>query len=357
MSYKELLRSRLNQIILNSQNAAKWTPRKGMVAVKLREIWGMSPKQYRKFLVSHTNVVETKMCYKQWDKIDFSKLPSVAGLRYQKAFGRNASENYANYKQALVKGEAKINVNALFPHDILVNIRYNTADNIVLNEQWKNLPDYLGERSGKVLTMVDVSGSMTWVTIGDKRTQPLDVACGLGIYVAERLKGPFKDLFMTFSSNPQFVKIQGNTISEKFNNMSRANVGTGTNIQAAFELILRTALDNKVSTEDMPEVIIILSDMEFNSCVDRGQEKTNFGGMKLQYKNAGYKLPQIIFWNLNARAGNNPVKYDTNGTCMISGYSPAILESVLTGESFDPMKAMFNAVGKERYDVAAHVVE
>ena len=337
--------------------AAKWTPRKGAIAVKLREIWNLSPKQYRKFLVSHTNVVETKMCYKQWDNIDFGKLPSLASLRYQKAFGKNAPTKYANYKQALVKGEAKINVSTLYPHDIITNIRYGTADTQVLNAQWDNLPDYLGDRSGKVLCEVDVSSSMTWVTIGGGRTQPLDVACGLGMYVAERLKGPFKDLFMTFSTSPSFVKLQGNTVSERFNNMQRANVGGSTDIQAAFKLILDTALKHNVPASDMPETIIILSDMEFNICVSNGKNKTNFGGFKDQYENAGYKLPQIVFWNLNARADNNPVKYDENGTCMVSGYSPAILESILTGESFDPMKVMFKTVGKERYDVASLVVE
>lgn len=331
--------------------AAKWTPRKGDVAITLRNHWGMTPKQYRKFVVSHTNVVETLMCSKEWSAIEFDKLPSLASLRYQTAFSRNAADSYADYKSRLVKGEAKVNAATLFPHDIVANVRRRSADTVVLNEQWKALPDYLAGRSGKILPMSDVSGSMMSGIGGN--TTCLDVSIALGIYTAERLNGPFKDMVLTFSTDPQFHKLKGVSINDRVNNLASANWCMSTDFQAAFRLVLNTATKHKVPQEDMPETILVISDMEFNAA---GGNKTNFGAIKQQYKDAGYKMPNIVFWNVNGRAGNNPVKYDTDGTCMVSGYSPSILSTVMSGKEFDPMGMMFETVGKERYAVAEVVV-
>lgn len=334
--------------------AAKWTPRKGDIAVALREEWEMSPKQYRKYIVTRTNVVETLMCNKEWDKIAFDKLPSLAGLRYQKAFSKNAAAQYEKFKNALVKGEAKINVSTLFPHNIVANIRHGAGYRCVVDAQWKALPDYLNDLSGKVLCMSDVSGSME-SNVGGNVTA-MDVSIALGLYTSERLRGPFKDMVLTFSGNPKLHKVTGNTITERIGNLDYHNWDTSTDIQKAFELVLKTGVQNKVPQSDMPETIIIISDMEFNQCVRNGDSITNYGGIKRQYADAGYNLPQIVFWNVNGRAGNNPVKHDAAGTAMVSGYSPSILQSVLTGKDFDPTGVMFETVMKPRYDVADNIV-
>lgn len=331
--------------------AAKWTPRKGDVAVALRSAWGMTPKGYRKFIVNATNVVETKMCNKEWDAIEFDKLPSLAGLRYQKAFLKNAAEKYEAFKAKLVKGEVKINVGTLFPHNIVSNSRRSAGDATVLNESWKALPNYLGDKSGNVLVMSDVSGSMG-TSIGGNATC-LDVSLALGMYTAERLTGPFKDLVLTFSTDPKFVKLRGNTLLERLETFDYNNWEMSTDLIKAVDLILETGLKNDVPQKDMPETLIVVSDMEFNEC---SGGKTNFGAIRQKYEAAGYVLPKVVFWNVNGRAGNNPVKFDAEGTCMVSGYSPAILTSVLSGEDFDPMSMMFDTVGKERYAVADLVV-
>lgn len=331
--------------------AAKWTPRKSNIAVALRTIWGMTPKAYRKYIVNATNVVETKMCSKEWSAIEYDKLPSLAGLRYQKAFAKNDSERYEAFKEKLVKGEVKINVATLFPHNIVSNLRHRVGNETVLNESWKALPNYLGEHEGKVLVMSDVSGSMQTGIGGNASC--LDVSLALGIYTAERLCGPFKDLILTFSQNPAFHKLTGTTLSQRIENLSRAQWDMNTNLQAAFQLILETGSLHRVPQEDMPDTLIIVSDMQFDAC---GGGRTNFGAMKAQYKERGYTLPKVVFWNVNGKAGNNPVKFDADGTCMVSGYSPAILTSVLNGEDFDPMSMMLDAVGKERYAIADLVV-
>ncbi len=332
--------------------AAKWAPRKGAVAVALRDAWKMTPKQYRQFIVSHTHVVETQMCAKDWDAIDFSKLPSLAGLRYQSAFARNATARYEEFKSKLVKGDITINAGVLFPHNIVTNIRRGKGDTTVLNESWKALPNYVNDTGirNNVIVMSDVSGSMA-SSIGGESTG-LDVSLALGAYTAERLTGPFKDLVLTFSSTPLFVKLTGNTIADRLNSFDYENWEMSTNLQAAFQLILATGVKHNVPTADMPTTVVVISDMEFDACVDN----TNYSGIKQQYKAAGYKVPNIVFWNVNARLGNNPVKHDTAGTCMVSGYSPSILTAVLTGNDFDPMSIMMDTVGKERYAVAELVV-
>jgi len=337
---------------INSGNAlaAKWMPRKGDVAVALRKEWGMAPKQYRKFLVLNTNVVETKMCAKDWSSIEFDKLPSIASMRYQSAFAKRAPALFELFKAKLVTGEVKVNASTLFPHDIVANIRSGNGDSFVLGEQWKALPDYLGERSDKVLVMSDVSGSMM-VSIGGQATC-LDVSIALGLYTSERLKGPFKDVVLTFSANPAFHIVTGVSIAERIRNLSNAHWDMSTNLQAAFALVLKTGVDKNVAAEDMPETIVVISDMEFDQCTGN---KTNFGGIKEQFAASGYKMPQLVFWNVKAKAGNNPVKYDAKGTCMVSGYSPSILKTVLTGEAFDPMSIMYDTVMVPRYDVAGLV--
>lgn len=330
--------------------AAKWTPRKGAIANKLRSLWNMSPKHYRKYLVTHTAVVETKMCAKQWDDIEFDKVPSVASLRYQSAFSRNASQLYEEYKAKLISGKAKINAGTLFPHNIVANIRHGVGDTLVLNEQWKALPDYLGDKSGKVLVMSDVSGSMECPVGGNVNC--MDVSIALGLYISERLTGAFKDLVLTFSADPEFHKVQGVSISERVKNLGGASWGQNTNLQAAFALVLQTALDNRVSSSDMPETIVVVSDMEFDHC----GRKTNFGAVKKQYAEAGYRMPNLVFWNVNGRAGNSPVKHDSDGTCMVSGFSPAILDTVLSGKEFDPMQIMLGTIMKDRYDVVDQII-
>ena len=331
--------------------AAKWTPRKGKVAERLRLLWNMQPKQYRKFLVENTNVVENDMCAKEWDNIQFDKLPSVASLRYQKAFGRNCGTRYQEYKTKLVKGEAKINSAVLFPHNIVHNVMYNSGDALVMNEQWKTLPDYLGQNSSKVLVMSDVSGSMTCNVGGN--TTALEVSIALGLYTSERLKGAFKDVVLTFSGSPVFHVVKGMNISDRVRNLSKASWEMNTDLQKAFELVLNTGLSNNIPQADMPETILVISDMEFDAC---GGKRTNFGAIKNQYKNAGYKMPQLVFWNVNGRQGNNPVKFNAEDTCMISGYSPSILKTVLSGSSMSAVDIMNNTIMQEQYDVVRNIV-
>lgn len=339
---------------------AKWMPRKGPEAVKLREFLGWTPKFYRKRLVELTKVVETQMCANDWDNIDFNKVPSVATARYKKAFGRH-TEKYGEWATKLVskdpevKESVKVNAGAVYPYDVIRNINYNmTADDLnVIRAQWEALPNYMNET--KVMPLVDVSGSMGCPVGDGKKTSNLtcmDVAVSLGLYVADKNKGVFKDTFLTFTSTPKLVTLKGDIVA-KNNQLRRADWGGSTNIQSAFETILKTAVSNKVPQEDMPDVLLILSDMQFDYCTDFGRSRESAMEMvERKYAAAGYKTPKVVFWNINAYS-NVPVAYDKSGAALVSGFSPTILKSVLAADfdNFTPEAIMRKTIMVERYDI------
>ena len=338
--------------------AAKWTPRKGEVAREIREFFGMSPKFYRKSLVEMTKVVEQSMCAKEWDEINFSHVPSVAHARYKKAFGRNTSK-YAEYVTALVKGDdpkVKVNAGAVFPYDVLKGVigsyrnKFSANELVVVQKQWEAMENFIGDAN--VLPLVDVSGSMSCRAGGSDSksvTTCMDVAISLGLYVADKNKGKFKDTFLTFSGNPELLHLKGNIV-DKCQQMSSSNWGMNTDLVKAMDKILSTAKNGNVPQEEMPEMLLIMSDMQFDQCARF--DDTAMKMMSRKFEDAGYELPKIVFWNLNAK-DNVPVKYDTRGVALVSGFSPAIMVAVLGGdtEQFTPEAIMLKALMNPRYDL------
>ena len=342
--------------------AAKWTPRQGPIAAEVRKFFGMSPKFYRKSLVEMTKVVESQMCAKEWDTINFSHVPSVAAARYKKAFNRNTPA-YAAYVAELVKDpkdrtvDVKVNAGAVFPYDVLkgtinqyVSKNYNKTELDLLTKQWEALPNFVGDAN--VLALVDVSGSMSTPAGGHgsaSKVTCMDVAISLGLYVADKNKGKFKDTFLTFSSKPELLHLKGNIV-EKINQMSRSNWDMSTNLHAALEKILSVAKDGNVPQEEMPSTLLIMSDMQFNQCIKFDDSAMQM--IKRKYKDAGYEMPQVVFWNLNAK-DNVPVKADTSGVALVSGFSPSILKAVLAADTseFTPHGIMMKALMVPRYDL------
>jgi hypothetical protein len=326
---------------------AKWMPRKGEVANKLRRLFKVTPKQYRKMLVELTNVVETKMCAKEWEKIDYSKLPSLASSRYQKSFNRNDSQRYEEYKQSLLEGTTKINAGAVYPYDIIKSME-NGGDDVVNNAQWDSLPNWMEGSVERILPVVDVSGSMSCPVGGNSNLTCMNVAISLGMYISERNEGGFKDAFITFSESPQLEYLTGN-LRQRYNQLSRADWGMSTNLEKVFQLILKQAKNKNISEDVMPTKILILSDMQFN--VASRREFNSQSMIESMYEEAGYKIPDIIYWNLNASGGNFPVEFDKNGTALVSGFSPSILKSILGGKNMTPESIMMDTVNDERYSV------
>jgi hypothetical protein len=334
--------------------AAKWAPRKGQVAVELRNAMGLTPKQYRKLIVGLTNVVETNMCAQNWNEINFSHVPSLAMTKYMTAFHRNAPEHFTAYKEALKRndGSAKVNAGAVYPHDVVKALGgayqgygRSSGNEAVADAMWKALPDYMNGKN--VLSMVDVSGSMTSTVGGSSTLTCMDVAVSLGLYVSDKSKGAFKDLFLTFSGSPEFVQVKG-SLSEKISKMVTSQWAMNTNLHAAFDKILNHAVRSNVPVGDMPEMLLILSDMQFDSCTRFDDSAMQM--IRRKYENAGYEMPQVVFWNLRD-AGNKPVHFRDNGVALVSGFSPSIMESILAVEleKFTPEAVMLKAVGKDRY--------
>jgi hypothetical protein len=287
-------------------------------------------------------------------------VPSVAAARYKKAFYRNATEAYTAYVAELVKDpkdrtmDVKVNAGAVYPYDVLkglINVyhnqNYNATQLGLIQAQWDALENFVGDAN--VLPLVDVSGSMTCPAGKNNSVACLDVAVSLGLYLADKNKGKFKDTFLTFSGSPELLHLKGNIV-QKIQQMTKSNWAMNTNLVKAMEKILKTAKDGNVPQEEMPEMLLILSDMQFDQCARFDDSAMQMIARK--FEAAGYTLPKIVFWNLNAH-DNVPVKYDTRGVALVSGFSPAIMKAVLAGDAdqFTPESIMMKAIMVPRYDL------
>ena len=359
---------------------AKWLPSintsseetKRLARIIIDGLGIKSERDYRKLLSAlraYLKVVEVDMSAKRWDAIDYSAVPSRANLIYNGAFLKNDEERRRAYLDALQKGETKINAGVLFPHDIVH--KYNSYYDATLEELWKALPDYVNE-AGNTICVADGSGSMSWANLSGTKVTALEVANALAIYFSERSSGQFKDQYITFSENPQLVDFHNaKNLKEKLEIAARHNECANTNIEAVFDLILTTAVKKGMSQDELPANILILSDMEFDSCAYvqdgtetyrdwwSGQIKTRprmvkpsgklFDIFAKRYAEHGYKLPRLVFWNICSRTGTIPVKENDLGVALVSGFSPAIAKMVLSN-STDPFECLLEQLNSPRYD-------
>lgn len=330
--------------------AAKWAKREDR---RLQIALGMNEAGLRKVLAKlrKEHIVEAKMAGKLWSKIDYSKLPSIAGMRYAKAFLRN---DQARYQAFMNDKSTKVNATTAFPYDVYRMYARGGVGPVEVQKFWDNLKD-LG-LTGSVLGMVDVSGSMWWPEARVANDLYAgDVGISLGVYTAQKCEGPFKDLLMTFASKPEFIDIsKAKNVSEAFRTVQYAGVGGSTNIEAAYVAILDRAIKFKASPDQMPKYLAIYSDMQFNSCV-QGAGDTVFQNMKKRFKAAGYELPIVIFWNMNASYGNFPTSSFEKNVAMVSGFSPNVLKAVLNAEAvcITPQVIMEEAIAPFKEMLAA----
>ena len=334
---------------------------------KTRMAFGLTQKEYRKALSvlrKRINVLERLMSANEWDKIEFDKIPSKAGLIYKNAFARRDIIK-AKYEKFAKDETTKVNASVLNPVDIARQIFCNhhpsETERLMWDKYWANLKDYYNGREENGIAIVDVSGSMSG--------QPMDAAVSMGAYIAERGKGPFHNHFITFSDRPELVEFNGTDLYDKFHRARCADWGGSTNIEATFDLLLNTALKNHCTQEDIPQTMYIFSDMEFNACISCGSNVTSRGWLSSYYernvmrsqgqietllesiarkwKEHGYELPRVIFWNLNARQNNIPAL--GGRFSYVSGFSMNMVEQILSGhDGYDLMMAKLDT---ERYAV------
>ena len=319
---------------------------------------GVDEKTYRKTktkLLKHLDVVEVKMSSNRWDEIKYEAVPSRANLRYNPAFLRHDEERRREFLSKLEKGEVKINASTLFPHDIVhkyTNGGWRSVGDYdaAIEGLWKALPDVV-KGCGNTIVVADGSGSMT-VRVGGTNVSALEVANALAIYFAERSSGQFKDNYITFSRRPQLVDLSnGKNLREKLQIALRHSEVADTNVEAVFDLILTTAITNNMRQDELPENILIISDMEFNSCAVASHGRLDarlFQVIAKKYADAGYKLPRLVFWNVNSRTGAIPIKENDLGVALVSGFSTNIVKMVMSNQT-DPYACLLEALNVERY--------
>jgi hypothetical protein len=349
----------LDMLALELENknrlCAKWMPRENKShedwAKKLMKHMHLTPRNYRKLLSSATDVIETSMCKNEWWDIEYAHIPSVASNKYRKAFLRHDYETYSKFIEKAIKGEVKVHADAIYPADIVKKIPWgwsywgnsnipdslSKAEQDAIQAQWISLPDYM-PKGKKILPVCDLSGSM--------EGEPMDVSVSLGIYLSERNIGPFQGMFITFSEHPTFQYIQGANLYEKVRFIRKNNFAENTNLEAVFKMVLSKAVESNLHQDDLPDTILIISDMQFDQCTGRMSDNA-YQMIVRMYREAGYNVPNIVFWNVSSKGGV-PVKCNTNGTALVSGYSPSIMKSVLCGE-MNPLAIVNKTLNSERY--------
>ena len=316
---------------------------------------GLSEKTYRKEVArlrKYLRVVERKMSANEWEDINFEAVPSGAMKNYRNAFKRHVEGVFDNYMTQVESGEKEIKAN-LYPYEILMRAgicgtggwgayRFSIGEDRVLEAQWKALPNYISGKNN-VIVMADTSDSMT-----SENGRPIATAIGLAIYFAERNRGPYKDLFMTFSEKPRFVELTGNTLKEKVECIESEVANT--NLEAGLDLILRVALENNVSQDEMPVSLVVISDMHFDRAVCGSPLKTFYQSMKEKFEKDGYNIPTIIFWNTTERKEAFHVGKDDANVMLVSGNSTSTFKNILGNIGRTPFDFMIETLNDPQYD-------
>lgn len=296
-------------------------------------------KRIIRTLRKYIDVTEIKMCGNNWDEIDYSAVPGRAMMKYRRAFDRHDTERFEKFINLALEGKENIHSKTLYPYDIVEKILYGNEDSKVLEAQWRNLPDY-GVGDENMLIMTDVSGSMYG--------RPMATSIGLAIYFAERNKGDYHNRFMTFSALPSIVHLEGETLAEKVACAVEADWGLNTNLEAAFDSILKTAVENHVPEEEMPKSLIIISDMEFDSAT-YDSDWLFYETMKKKFKRNGYTIPNVVFWNVDSRHNAFHADKKREGVQLLSGSAVTIFEHLDEGIGMTPVEMMRKIIEDERY--------
>ena len=329
-----------------------------LCAKRIARHFGMSDAAYRKALVAlraHIRIIENNLREKDYS-FDYSKQPSKAMYKYRKAFLRNDAERYRDFIGKVSSGEVRLHADTLAPYELVepyINDNHFTAgsrsfmkpiteeEKRVLNATWASLPDFGSEENA--LAVIDTSGSMYWAA----KPMPAAVALSLGLYFAEHNKGLYKNHFIEFSARPQLIEIKGETFADRLRYVASFNEVANTNLEAVFDLILNSAVKNRVPASELPAKLIIISDMEFDRCVC-GSGMTNFQCAKEKFEAHGYKLPDVVFWNVASRNRQQPVTMNEQGVALVSGCTPRLFEMVASG-TMNPYAFMLEVVESERY--------
>ena len=374
----EMMKKQLSTDMFCKKNAvsllAKWMPSENAssketirTARKIRNAFGVSAKEYRQMLSklrTKINVLEKLMSANRWDEIEFDKIPSKAGLVYKNAFARR--DIIAKKYERFAKDKTtKVNASTLYPYEVVAkaiqhmgrgwsySLNIDEVDRAMINKYWENLPDYLNGKDCSMMCVVDTSGSM----VRSDAAAPINVAISLGLYCAERIGGPFKNHYISFSREPKLIRTEGVDFVDKVHRIYRTNLCENTDLEAVFDLLLATAKKPGVSAWDIPKTIVVISDME----IDQGtgsywsrrtgwteqSASTEMEKIRRKWAAAGLTLPNLVYWNVDAR--NNTILDAGPNVTFVSGMSPVIFKQVLTGKTGYDL--MIDTICADRYAV------
>lgn len=344
---------------------AKWLPSENASSKVTRETarylmkkLGYTERKYRKVTVAlrqRIRIIENNLRERDYT-FRYDKQPSKALKKYREAFYRNDRERYSEFLSKVQSGEVKLNASTLYPYELVlpyIHDRFWTQktgfmrtitedERAYLNATWQSLPHFGGDENA--LAVIDTSGSMYW----SNPPLPAAVALSLGLYFAEHNKGAFANHFIEFSTNPTLIELKGETFADRLRYACSFCQVADTNIEAVFDLVLNAAVRNHVPQEELPKKLVIISDMEFNSCVHNA-DVTNFENAKAKFAAHGYALPEVVFWNVESRNRNLPVTKNEAGVALVSGCTPRLFEMV-EGDIVDPYDFMLSILSAERYE-------
>jgi len=337
---------------------AKWIKTADASSAKTRELGiltarklGYSVYDFKRIvraLRRRIGVIETLMTEGRWDEIRYPEVPSRAMMIYRDAFRRHDGERYEKFVKRAVADQEKIHAGTLYPYDIVEKVAPRLSSffaNASLNNdpaleaQWRQLPDYV-EPGTNALVIADTSGSMCG--------RPMATSVGLAVYFAERNRGAYHNMFMSFSGTSRIQVLRGETLAQKISSINMNDWANNTNLRAAFEHVLEIAIRNHVPQAEMPKSLIVISDMEIDYCGDR--DWTFYEMMEEMYRMNGYIIPNIIFWNVNSRHDVFHADKNRKGVQLASGQSAAVFRQVMQTVGMNPVEAMEKIINSERYE-------
>lgn len=359
-----VMRSQFAADVINMNNnkpcslLAKWIKTPDASSKKTRELgimtalkFGYSVYDFKRILRKlrrYLDVTEVKMSANRWSEIDYSAVPSRAMRNYSKAFYKHDTERFSEFGIRAANGEVSINSSTLYPYDLVekylgerwhsYNLHYLLGEDPIVEAQWKQLPNYI-EPGTNAIVIADTSGSM----IG----RPINSAVGLAIYFAERNVGAYHDLFMSFSNESTIHKLRGNTLAQKLRSIDMSDWGGSTNLEAAFNNVLRIAVENHIPTNEMVKSIIVISDMEINRCTNNSW--TFYDYMSAKYASYGYEIPNVVFWNVDSRHDIFHADSNRKGVQLFSGQSTTTFKQLIESVGLTPRDAMLKTINSERY--------
>ena len=345
--YKQALES-------DNRLAFKYAPRTGKsldwASKILRKSLGLTEQTYRKFLKKGTTVVESQMCANEWDEIKYSSVPSKAHKNYKAAFGKHTEERYNQYLAEVAEGKTNIKASQLYPYELLKEYENYSPQNQTTDLQWAELVNKV-KASGMLsaaLPVIDVSGSMC--TEVAKGVEAIEISKALGLLISEVVAPPWNNLLINFSKKPIFFELESKTLFYRYQELKafERHEGYDTNFLAVFQLILARAKDHKLSQEDLPKMIIALSDCQFNdSYLDNNKSAQQI--IKDLYQAEGYIPPVLVFWNLNGSYNNFPATSQEGNVILLSGFSPSALTYLLTKGLITPEAIVLDIINSPRY--------